>query len=82
MRIGDNITVLRDGKIVAHAEVADINISWIVKNMVGSDKGYQKRVSNTDWNKRETVLEVKGLSLPKKGGGFLLENVSLCIVSK
>lgn len=76
MKIGDNVTILRDGKWVAHSEVADIDVSWIVQKMVGSDKGYTKKDRDIDWSKMETVLEVQDLTLPKKGGGFLLDKVN------
>ena len=76
MQIGDYVTVLRDGKLVDSAAVKDIDISWIVQKMVGKGKSYPKRAGNIDWSKRETVLEVKDLSLPKKGGGWLLDKVS------
>lgn len=76
MRIGDNVTIFRDGKWVAHAEVKDIDVPWIVRNMVGSDKGYQKKERNVNWSQKETVLEVKDLTLPKQGGGYLLDHVN------
>jgi erythritol transport system ATP-binding protein len=37
MRIGDYITVLRDGQITGHAMVRDIDTKWIVRSMIGSD---------------------------------------------
>lgn len=76
MRIGDNVTIFRDGKWVAHAEVKDVDVPWIVRQMVGSDKGYQRRERKIDWEKQETVLEVKDLCLPKQGGGYLLDHVN------
>ena len=76
MQIGDYVTVLRDGKLVDSAAVKDIDVSWIVQKMVGKGKSYPKRAGNIDWSSRETVLEVKDLSLPKKGGGWLLDKVS------
>ena len=76
MQIGDYVTILRDGKFVASAAVKDIDISWIVSKMVGEKKSYPKRKEAIDWSKRETVLEVKDLCLPKKGGGYLLNHVS------
>lgn len=76
MRIGDNVTIFRDGKWVAHAEVKDVDVPWIVRQMVGSDKGYQRKERNIDWSKQETVLEVKDLCLPKQGGGYLLDHVN------
>lgn len=75
MRIGDNVTILRDGKFVAKAEVRDIDVPWIVQRMVGEGKSYPKKERGINWKKAETVMEVKGLSLPKKGGGYLLKDV-------
>jgi erythritol transport system ATP-binding protein len=75
MRIGDHVTIFRDGKFVADADVKEIDIPWIVKQMVGSNKSYPKRERNIDWKKQKTVLQVKNLTLPKRGGGFLLNNV-------
>lgn len=76
MRIGDYVTILRDGKKVAEDEVKNISVGWIVENMIGSDKTYTKKVNNTDFAKEETVLKVEDLCLPKRGGGWLLNHVS------
>lgn len=75
MRIGDHVTILRDGKFVAESPVKEIDVPWIVQKMVGEGKSYPRRERNIDWNSRETVLEVKDLVLPKKGGGYLLNKV-------
>lgn len=37
MAIGDVITILRDGKFQAEAKVSDIDVPWIVREMLGSD---------------------------------------------
>ncbi|WOR28862.1 sugar ABC transporter ATP-binding protein [Citrobacter portucalensis] len=37
MAIGDVITILRDGKFQAEARVSDIDVPWIVREMLGSD---------------------------------------------
>jgi len=76
MRIGDNVTILRDGKYVARAEVEDIDVPWIVQQMVGKGKSYPKKDREVDWSKQERVLEVKDLTLPKSGGGYLLDHIS------
>ena len=76
MKIGDYITILRDGRLVASTTVKEIDISWIVKKMVGQGKIYPQRHSAVDWSKREKILEVENLTLPKKGGGYLLNSVS------
>jgi len=76
LRIGDHVTILRDGKFVADADVKDIDVPWIVQQMVGKGKSYPKRERNIDWNKQKSVLQVKNLTLPKSGGGYLLDKVS------
>lgn len=76
MRIGDYVTILRDGRFVAEEEVKNINVPWIVQQMVGQEKSYKRKERAVDWSKRETVLNVKNMKLPKSGGGFLLDNVS------
>lgn len=76
MKIGDHVTVLRDGRYVADADIPDIDLPWIVKNMVGSDKSYQRHTRTLDLETQPVVLEVNNLSLPKKGGGWLLNDVS------
>lgn len=76
MEIGDHVTILRDGKYVADADVSDIDVPWIVQKMTGSNKSYPKKERDIDWEKQETVLEVKDLCLPKRGGGWLLDHVS------
>ncbi len=79
MRIGDFVTIFRDGKLVAEAAVKDIDVPWIVKQMVGEGKSYPKRAIPVDWSTREKVLEVKDLTLPKSGGGYLLNKVSFSL---
>ncbi|MBU5640822.1 MULTISPECIES: sugar ABC transporter ATP-binding protein [Citrobacter] len=37
MAIGDVITILRDGKFQAEAKVSDIDVPWIVREMLGSN---------------------------------------------
>lgn len=37
MAIGDVITILRDGKFQAEAKVSDIDVPWIVREMLGSE---------------------------------------------
>lgn len=76
MRIGDYVTILRDGKFVAEEEVKNINVPWIVQQMVGQEKSYKRKERAVDWAKRETILDVKNMKLPKSGGGFLLNNIS------
>jgi erythritol transport system ATP-binding protein len=79
MQIGDRITVLRDGHRVAHAPVSEVDLKWIVENMVGrSGRPSQERGAIVEGAK---VLEVKGLSLPGPADERLLDDVSLSVRS-
>lgn len=76
MEIGDHVTILRDGKYVDEADVKDIQLSWIVTNMVGENKTYTRIPRKLDLKKQPVALKVEHLHLPKKGGGWLLNDVS------
>ena len=77
MAISDKVTILRDGKYVADAAVKDIELSWIVENMVGKNTQYHRFERSIDLSKQPKMLEIKNLCLPKKGGGWTLDHVSL-----
>ena len=74
IRIGDTITVLRDGCRQADALVKDISVEWIIEKMVGPTglalQGQAKRSG-------KEVLAVRNLTLPRAAGGFLVDHVSL-----
>jgi len=76
MEIGDYVEILRDGKYIADAAIKDVKLSWIIKSMVGSSSSYSKWDRKIDWSKKDKVLEVKNLNLPKPGGGKLLRDVN------
>lgn len=76
LQIGDYVTVLRDGKFIAEEMVKNIDMAWMVRRMIGEDVEYKKISRGIDWSKRKSVLEIKGLSLPKAGGGWLLHDVN------
>jgi erythritol transport system ATP-binding protein len=76
MRIGDYITVLRDGRRQADALVKDISVDWIIERMVGSTKlALQEKAGKLGDN----ALMVRGLSLPRAAGGFLVDHVDLSV---
>ena len=77
MEIGDHVTILRDGKYVADADIKDIDLPWIVENMVGKNTQYHRFERSIDLDRAEKVLEVNHLRLPKTGGGWLLDDVSM-----
>lgn len=77
MEIGDHVTILRDGKYVADADVKDVDLTWIVENMVGKNTQYHRFERSIDLDHAEKVLEMNHIYLPKTGGGWLLEDVSM-----
>jgi erythritol transport system ATP-binding protein len=80
LTIGDYVTVLRDGKLAATAPAHSVNVAWIIEKMVGRNVNAPRhRTRTASAGDDRPVLEVKGLSLPRVGGGFTLENVSFSL---
>ncbi len=78
MQIGDYITVLRDGRLIAEAPVAEVNVPWIIQKMVGRET--KAHFQNKPHEVESDLLHVEGLTLAKPGGkGLLLDNVSLSL---
>lgn len=75
MRIGDYVTVLRDGKLVGEEKVANIDVPWIVQKMVG--KSTKQSYVNKDKTIGASVLKTHEITLPKVGGGYIVDGVSL-----
>jgi len=73
MKIGDRITVLRDGRLVASDEISKVDISWIIRQMTGID---DLAMDVSGAGSEEALLEVEGLTLPGYGGTYKVEDVS------
>lgn len=76
LQIGDYVTVLRDGRLQAEKPVEEIDMAWIIEQMVG------KRAAQFDPHSRETgaeILRVEDLTLPRLGGGYTLDHVSFSL---
>ena len=77
IRIGDYITVLRDGRITGHQVMGEVDVPWIVRQMVGREtKDFSRPVGH---ERGEEVLTVRNVSLPRKGTGLLVDHVSLSL---
>ncbi|GMB79841.1 sugar ABC transporter ATP-binding protein [Shinella zoogloeoides] len=75
MRIGDYITVLKDGQITGHAMVKDIDTRWIVRSMIGSDaKDFAKQVDHAPGAE---VFRTQEICLPRAQGGYAVDHVSI-----
>ncbi|MEV0720185.1 sugar ABC transporter ATP-binding protein [Asanoa sp. NPDC050611] len=61
-RIGDHVTVLRDGSVVAHESMDRTDTGWIVRQMVGRDPDtlFTRNSSPTG----DVLLEVRNLTVP------------------
>lgn len=74
LSISDYVTVLRDGKLVAHEKADQINLEWIAEQMIG--KQGQNNYQNSDKQIGENILEVQNLSLFEPERGKILENIN------
>jgi erythritol transport system ATP-binding protein len=65
-RIGDYVTVLRDGKLVAEERIAAINVAWIIEKMVGKNPAalFRKQAGVIG----AELLRVEVMTLPRHGG--------------
>jgi erythritol transport system ATP-binding protein len=78
VRIGDYITVLRDGSITGAERVADVDVAWIVRQMVGARTRDFARAEDHTFG--DVVLDVQHLSLARAGApGMLVDDVSLTL---
>lgn len=74
MRIGDYVTVLRDGRLQASVLVGEASVDWIVEQMLGERSAPVHADTAGDG---PVVLSVRDLSLPRPAGGLLLDGLSL-----
>ncbi len=72
-RIGDYVTVLRDGALVAEAPMSETDTAWIVQQMVG--RSQSSLFTRTASTVGDVILQVDGLTVPGKPIA-LVDNVS------
>jgi erythritol transport system ATP-binding protein len=59
---------------VAEAEAAQINVSWIIEKMVGRNPA--ALFTHKEHPLGEVLLKVEDLTMPRLGGGYVLDHVS------
>jgi erythritol transport system ATP-binding protein len=74
LQIGDYVTILRDGRLVESARAADISVPWIIEKMVG--KNPAALFSRSEHHVGEVLMKVQDLTLPRPGGGYVVDHVS------
>ena len=76
LQIGDYVTVLRDGKLVAEQPAKAINVPWIIEQMVGRNPA--ALFHGAEHTIGDELLRVEELTLPRQGG-FTLDHVSFTL---
>jgi erythritol transport system ATP-binding protein len=77
IRIGDFITILRDGRVTGKRPMADVDVQWIVRQMIGSDA---KDFSTPgDHAFGAEALRAEEICLPRITGGYAVDHVSLSV---
>lgn len=76
-RISDYVTVLRDGRLVAEARSPDIDVPWIIEKMVGKNPANLFHKGRTKIG--DEILRIEEMTLPRVGGGFMVDHVSLTL---
>ncbi|MFC3180806.1 sugar ABC transporter ATP-binding protein [Cypionkella sinensis] len=81
LQITHHAVVLRDGAMTAYAERAEIDLEWIVRNMVGEN--FDLGSPPTGYNMGATALAIENLSVPDAAGvGFsVVDRLSLSVKS-
>ena len=74
LHIGDYITILRDGRKVAEEKSENVNIHWMIENMVGRNPA--AFFTRKERKLGDVLLRAKDITLPRLGGGYLLDHVS------
>jgi erythritol transport system ATP-binding protein len=75
IRIGDYVTVLRDGNVQAEAAIADVTIPWLIAQMVGPTESTPPR--SNSFADASPGLEIENICLPNTRGGFAVDHLSL-----
>ena len=75
IRIGDYFTVLRDGRLAATAPRVEVSIPWIIEKMLGAGEVVAKRPPAGPAG--PAILSVANLSLPRRGAGLAVDDVSI-----
>ncbi|MCX6054338.1 MAG: sugar ABC transporter ATP-binding protein [Chloroflexi bacterium] len=77
LQIGDYITVLRDGRKVADVQAENVTVPWLIEKMVGRNPA--ALFTRREHEIGNVLLKVENLTLPRVGGGYLLDHVSFVL---
>jgi len=77
MEIGEHITILRDGKFQSEARVKEIDVPWIVREMIGSDAVSNFLPSHRNFGSK--VLEAEKITLTTDSDINVVNDVSFYV---
>jgi erythritol transport system ATP-binding protein len=77
IRIGDYVTTLRDGRVTGGERIANVDIRWIIRQMIGGDAKDFPRAE--DHRIGSEVFRAEEISLPSTAGGWKVDRVSLSV---
>ncbi|GAA1433135.1 sugar ABC transporter ATP-binding protein [Microlunatus lacustris] len=76
IEIADHAVVFRDGDLVATADAADIDLSWVVRQMVGREADYDFRDEPRDYG--DVALSIQNVTVAELDTGRVaVDDVSL-----
>lgn len=77
LQITDHAVVLRDGEMTASAERKEIDLEWIVRNMVGEN--FDLGSPPTGYEMGPPALSIENVSVPDASGVDLVRDLSLSV---
>lgn len=77
MEIGDYITILRDGRFQAEAAVDEIDVPWIVREMLGSDPVADFLPPGRQFG--HALLEAEHITMVSESGNKVVNDVSFTL---
>jgi len=76
LEIADYAVVFRDGELVATEDAANVDLSWVVRQMVGREADYDFRDEPRDFG--DVALSIQGVTVAEPDSGrVVVNNVSL-----
>ncbi|WP_347304054.1 sugar ABC transporter ATP-binding protein [Croceibacterium sp. TMG7-5b_MA50] len=73
-RIGDHVTILRDGRRVAYADRGEFSIPWIIQHMMGSEGTPRPHASGTPGR---TMLSIANLKVRRASGALAVDGLDM-----
>lgn len=76
-RIGDYITVLRDGQVTGSEAMKNVDTRWIIRQMIGSDAKDFSKAEHALFG--DQVFACHDISLPRRTGGLAVDHVGFSV---